>query len=490
MKLNQKNLVDISNRISCPTYERTQLNTAIVHIGVGGFHRSHQAYYIHQLLQKKGSENWAIYGVGLREGDRNMYNTLKAQDGLYTLVTQHPNGNIENEIIGSITEYQLAVDDPQSVIDKMASPNTKIVSLTITEGGYNFNPSTGDFDFANPDVQHELKNPHDPRTVYGYLTAALQKRRANGLPPFTIMSCDNIQHNGDIAQKMVLAFTKKQDAELATWIEKEVSFPNSMVDRITPVTTTEIIDYLIIENDLQDKWPVVCEPFIQWVVEDNFSNGRPQLEDVGVQFVPDVTPYEKMKIRLLNAGHSVLGITGAIHGHPTIDACMQDEVFAKFMRAFMDKEVTPILGSIEGIDIEEYKDNLEIRFGNPNIKDSVSRICSESSAKLPKFLIPTLKENLEKGGSITYATFILAAWCYYSDKRIDRDGRPIEIIDAMADQLYREARKTKTNPMAFLKQESLFGNLAKNDRFAKLYTQMIRKIYGDTSIREYMQEIV
>ena len=490
MKLNQKNLVDISNRISCPTYERTQLSTGIVHIGVGGFHRSHQAYYLHQLLQKNVADNWAICGVGLREGDRNMYNALKGQDGLYTLVTQYPNGNIENEIIGSITKYLLAVDDPQSVIDEMASPTTKIVSLTITEGGYNFNPATGDFDFANPDVQHELKNPHDPRTVYGYLTAALQKRRANGLPPFTIMSCDNIQHNGNVARKMVLAFTKKQDAELATWIEKEICFPNSMVDRITPATTTEIIDYLIIEYDLQDKWPVVCEPFIQWVVEDNFSNGRPQLEDVGVQFVPDVTPYEKMKIRLLNAGHSVLGITGAIHGHPTIDACMQDEVFSKFMRAFMDKEVTSILGSIEGIDIEEYKDNLKIRFGNPNIKDSVSRICSESSAKLPKFLIPTLKENLEIAGSIKYATFILAAWCYYSNKRIDEEGRPIEIIDAMARELHQAAKKTETDPLAFVKQESLFGDLFKNDRFAKLYTQMIQKIHGDTAIRNYMQEIV
>jgi len=489
MELNQKNLDNLSNRISCPEYNRKSLVTGIVHIGVGGFHRSHQAYYIHRLLQKNDADNWAICGVGLREGDRNMYNALKEQDGLYTLVTQHPNGNIENEIIGSITEFLLAVDDPQTVIDKLASETTKIVSLTITEGGYNFNPSTGAFDFENPDIQHELRNRNEPKTVYAYLTAALKKRRANGLPPFTIMSCDNIQHNGNVARKMVLAFAKKQDPQLASWIEKKVSFPNSMVDRITPVTTEEIMDYLKNKYDMQDKWPVVCEPFIQWVVEDDFSDGRPQLENVGVQFVPDVTPYEKMKIRLLNAGHSVLGITGAIHGHPTIDACMHDEVFAKFMRGFMDKEVTPILGSIEGIDIKEYKDNLEIRFSNPNIKDSVSRICSESSAKLPKFLIPTLTENLKKGGSIKYGTFLLAAWCFYNDKRLNNKGEPLEIIDEQKNELHKAAKETENNWTAFIEQYRIFGNLINNERFKNEYTSFIQIFYMKNNIRHLMSVI-
>jgi len=231
------------------------------------------------------------------------------------------------------------------------------------------------------------------------------------------------------------------------------------------------------------------EPFIQWVVEDDFSDGRPQLENVGVQFVPDVTPYEKMKIRLLNAGHSVLGITGAIHGHPTIDACMHDEVFAKFMRGFMDKEVTPILGSIEGIDIKEYKDNLEIRFSNPNIKDSVSRICSESSAKLPKFLIPTLTENLEKGGSITYATFLLAAWCFYSDKRLNNKGEPLEIIDEQKNELHKAAKETENNWTAFIEQYRIFGNLINNERFKNEYTSIIQTLYEKNNIRHLMSEI-
>jgi len=219
-------------------------------------------------------------------------------------------------------------------------------------------------------------------------------------------------------------------------------------------------------------------------------NGRPPLEELGVQFVPDVTPYEKMKIRLLNAGHSVLGIPGAIHGHPTIDVCMKDTVFSTFMRQFMDKEATPILGKIEGIDLEKYKDSLAERFANPNIKDGVSRICSESSAKLPKFLIPTLRENLENGGSIKFAIFILAAWCYYSDKSVDENGEPLEIIDAQKDVLHQAARDTENNWTAFLNQFEIFGDLTKNERFLKEYTSVVQTIYKTANIRKLMSELI
>ncbi len=372
----------------------------------------------------------------------------------------------------------------------MAHPDTKIVSLTITEGGYNFNSSTGEFDFENPDIQHELKHPDRPKTVYGYLTAALRKRRDAALPSFTVMSCDNIQHNGDVTRDMLLTFARRQDAALADWIEQEVRFPNTMVDRITPVTTPEDIDYLRDTYGIQDAWPVTCEPFIQWVVEDTFSNGRPELEKVGVQFVPDVKPYEKMKLRLLNAGHSVLGLLGAIHGHPTINACMEDETFVAYVRAFMDQEATPVLDAVEGIDLSEYKDSLQERFANPTIKDSVSRICSESSAKLPKFLIATIRENLAQEGSIQYATLVIAAWCYYSDKRADKDGQPIEISDALSKELHRAAQQTSTDPLAFIRQESLFGDLIQNERFTQLYTEMIQKIYEDARIRKHMQSIL
>ena len=316
------------------------------------------------------------------------------------------------------------------------------------------------------------------------------RRRANGLSPFTILSCDNIQHNGDVARQMLLAFAQKQDVDLANWIASTLTFPNTMVDRITPVTTATDIAYLQNTYGLQDEWPVVCEPFIQWVVEDKFVNGRPPLEELGVQFVPNVTPYEKMKIRLLNAGHSVLGIPGAIHGHPTINACMEDGIFAKFMRAFMDKEATPVLDAIEGIDLKKYKDSLEERFANPNIKDSVSRICSESAAKLPKFLIPTLQENLAKGGSIDYATLILAAWCFYSDKEVNENKVPLEIIDEKKATLHEAANQTTNNPLNFLKLEEIFGRLIENKQFTKRYAEMIQLIYDGQGIRKIMSGMI
>lgn len=490
IQLNQQNLEQIASQITVPTYTRSADKTGIVHIGVGGFHRAHLAYYLHNLKKQGDASAWGICGIGLREGDQKLHEIFKKQDHLYSLMVKHPDGKVEPEVIGSIVDFKMGITDPEPVITRMANADTKIVSLTITEGGYNFNPNTGEFNFDNPDIQHELRHANNPITVYGFLTAALKRRRDADLPAFTILSCDNIEHNGDMTRKMLLAFAEVQDASLAAWIEKEVCFPNSMVDRITPVTTSADIDYLEKNFGIKDEWPVTCEPFIQWVVEDKFSNGRPEFEKVGVQFVPDVAPYEKMKLRLLNAGHSVLGILGALHGHKTINACMEDETFVTYLRAFMDNEATPVLDALEGIDLNTYKDSLQERFANPNIKDSVSRICSESSAKLPKFLVATLQENLDTNGSIQFAILVLAAWCYYSDKRIDKDGQTIEIIDVMSEELHQAAKQTATDSLAFIKQESLFGDLAQNEEFTKVYAVMIEKIYANTNIKKHMLELL
>ena len=490
LQLNQKNTAQLATKIAVPKYDRSQIKTGIVHIGVGGFHRAHQAYYIHQLLEKFNAYNWGICGLGLREADRKMYNALKKQDGLYTLSVQHPNGTIENEVIGSIKEMILAVDTPDLALKKLANIHTKIVSLTITEGGYNFDAQTGNFIFDNEAVQHDLNHPEKPKTVFGYVSQALRQRKESGNKPFSILSCDNIPHNGNVAREMFLAFAKKQDLELAKWIEKEVSFPNTMVDRITPVTSEIDKTYLNNELQLNDEWPVICEPYIQWVVEDNFCNGRPPLEKVGVQFVPDVLPYEKMKIRLLNAGHSVLGITGAIHGHKTINECMNDSVFSTFMSRFMSQEATPILDPVEGINLEDYQGSVKERFANPNIKDSVSRICSESSAKLPKFLIPTIEANLKTGGSIDYGTFILAAWCYYSDKGVSEKNEPLEIIDVEKDKLHQAAKTTQDDPLVFIRQGSIFGSLIENERFTRKYTEFVGLIYAKKNIKKLMSTMI
>jgi len=487
--LNQNNLQHLPESVVRPTYDRSDIKAGIVHIGVGGFHRSHEAFYTDELLSTTDSKEWGICGIGLREADRRIGDTLKQQDFLYTLIVKHPDGKVEHRVIGSIIDFLLATDDANAVINKMASEDTKIVSLTITEGGYNFNPATGEFDFNNADVKHDLANPTAPKTVFGFLTAALKQRRASGLPAFTIQSCDNIQHNGNMTRKMVLDFANEQDAELAKWIEQEVRFPNAMVDRITPVTTPADIDALKAAG-VEDAWPVVCEPFHQWVIEDDFSNGRPAWENVGAQFVPDVTPYETMKIRLLNAGHSVLGLLGSIHGHETIDGCIADPLFATYLRRFMDIEATPVLAPVEGINLDDYKDALIERFSNPSIKDNLARICLESSSKLPKFLIATIEENLASGGSIQHATLVIAAWCYYSDKGTSKDGFALDIVDDMKDELHAAASKTTSDVLSFLRISDIFGELADNKTFTDEYTRMVSNLYANPNIAEQMKAII
>ncbi|MDF3129179.1 mannitol dehydrogenase family protein [Kiritimatiellaeota bacterium B1221] len=488
-QLKQENLAQLSEQMAIPTYDRAQVKIGIVHVGVGGFHRSHEAYYTDQLLET-GEIAWGICGVGLREGDRKMRDILKAQDYLYSLLVKHPDGKVENRVVGSLVDFMLSVDDPQAVIDRMANTETKIVSLTITEGGYNFHPVTGEFRIDNPDVQHDLEHPDKPRLIFGYLTAALQQRRAAGQAPFTVQSCDNVPHNGDMAKRMLLAFAKAQDPELAAWIETHVRFPNAMVDRITPVTTPADIELL--ENDfgVVDGWPVTCEPFCQWVIEDQFSDGRPEWEKVGAQFVPDVTPYEKMKICLLNAGHSVLGLLGSIHGHETIDGAVRDPLFARYLRAFMDIEATPVLDEVEGIDLDLYKDSLIERFSNPSIKDHLARICLESSAKLPKFLIPTLRENLAAGGHIAYATLVIAAWCYYSDKGVNRHGEALDIVDEMKSELHQAAAATSEDALSFLRMEPIFGELIDNVSFTSLYQKMVTDLYKNPDIAILMRSVL
>ncbi len=489
MQLNQQNLTQLPAELNLPTYDRSQIKAGIVHVGVGGFHRSHEAYYTDELLRTGNGSDWGICGVGLREADRKIATTLQEQDYLYTLIIKHPDGLVQNRVIGSLVGFLLGCDDAMAVIEQMASPDTRIVSLTITEGGYNVDPASGEFDANNADVLHDVQNPMQPRLVFGYLTAALRLRRERGLPAFTVQSCDNIQHNGDLTQKMLLGFARLQDADLAKWIEDEVCFPNAMVDRITPVTTPADLEYLEQQCGVQDGWPVNCEPFCQWIIEENFSSGRPEWEQVGAQFVADVTPYETMKLRLLNAGHSVLGLPGAVYGYQTIDQTIGDDLFAAFLRGFFDQEATPVLDAVEGIDLEQYKDTLIERFGNPNIKDNLARICLGSSSKLPVFLFPTIRKNLAQGGPIAHAVLVIAAWCYYSDKHTDRHGNELDVVDEKKAALHEAARNTATDPLAFIRLNSVFGDLADNTRFAETYQKMLTQIYSNPDVTILMRQV-
>lgn len=475
IKLNQKNLLAIANQISTPCYNRSELKTGIVHVGIGGFHRSHQALYTDQLLHDESITNWGICGVALLEFDQKIYNTLKAQDGLYTLIVKELDGTLTKRVIGSIVDYLFAPENPLAVIEKMANPDIKIITLTITEGGYNYNEATGEFDDNNPSIQYDIQNPKSPKTIFGYLTQALKLRRDRNIKGCTIQSCDNIQGNGHITKKMLLSYVKLAEPDLITWIASNVSFPNSMVDRITPATIPSDILELQESSGIEDQWPVVCEPFKQWVIEDDFIAGRPQWEKVGAQFVKDVEPYERMKLSLLNAGHSVLGILGALMGYETIDEAVNNPSINTFLRHFMDNEVTPVLGNLEGVDLKSYKYSLVERFGNIYIKDQIDRICSESSAKIPIFILPTVNKQLELHGSVEYAAFVIAAWAIYSLGR-DENRNSLNIKDAMVDVLHKKAIEAKDKPELFLDIESVFGNIKESELFVESYTNAYQNI--------------
>ncbi|MGB3292831.1 MAG: mannitol dehydrogenase family protein [Phormidesmis sp.] len=478
--LNEASLAQLSSQqVRVPQYDRKAVSTGIVHIGVGGFHRSHQALYIDSYLaqqaDRKAGLQWGICGVGLLKYDQKMQAALQAQDCLYTLVERDSEQDTAR-IVGAITEYLFAPDDPQAVIDKLAGDRCRIVTLTITEGGYYVIEGTGEFDAKDPTIQHDLQHPDQPAGVYGFLTAALKQRREKGLPPFTVLSCDNIQGNGNTARKMLTAFARLQDADLGEWIDQHVAFPNSMVDRITPATTPADIQMVSDHFAIQDAWPVVAEPFIQWVIEDNFCNGRPDWESVGVQMTDDVHPYEMMKLRLLNAGHSLLGYLGALLGDTYTSEAMNNPLIRQALERLMN-EVTPTLPPLPGINISDYKQTLIERFSNPKVRDQLSRLCLNGSDKLPKFVLGSLRDKLDRGGAIDYLSFVIAVWFRYLQGQ-DEQGQPLQIDDPMADILTERAKRGGKDPTALLSMTELFGDLSQSPRFTQAVTDHLQQLYA------------
>jgi mannitol 2-dehydrogenase len=488
LPLNAQNLSSLPAELPVPEYDRGALRTGIVHFGVGGFHRAHEAMYLDRLMTAGAAREWAICGVGVMPADKRMRDVLRAQDGLYTLVVKAPDGSRQARVIGSIKEYLYAPDDPEAVIEKMASEDVRIVSLTVTEGGYNFNAVTGEFVADNPDVRHDLRPGSAPRTTFGLITAALARRRERGLPPFTIMSCDNIQGNGHAARRSFVAFATLRDPELGTWVQQHVAFPNSMVDRITPVTTDDDREEVRQRFGVDDAWPVVCEPFTQWALEDVFPLGRPPFEEAGVQVVADVEPYELMKLRLLNASHQALCYFGYLAGYRLVHDVAQDPLFARFLLAYMDREATPTLEPVPGIDLDEYKHQLIDRFSNAQVRDTVARLCAESSDRIPKWLLPVIRHNLETGGEILRATAVVASWARYAEG-IDERGQKIEVVDRLSDTLVATARRQADDPLAFIANRELFGDLIDNERFVSTYRSVLASLHAKGA-RATLEELV
>lgn len=457
VRLQESALAHLSQQMKVPAYDRKNITRSIVHIGVGGFYRAHQAVYLDDLLHEPGNENWGFWGVGLLPHDTQIRDALTAQDCLYTVVERSAAGDVPR-VIGSVLGFLYAPDDPEAVIETMADPTCCIVSLTITEGGYYVNQGTGEFDDSHPDIVHDLAHPHAPRCSFGYLAEALDRRRRRGIAPFTVMSCDNLQSNGDIARKMLLAFTQRRDPALSQWIAEHGAFPNSMVDRITPATTDA--DRTLVQErfGLHDVWPVVTEPFRQWVLEDHFPSGRPAWEHVGVQMTADVLPYEKMKLRLLNASHQAIAYIGMLCGYQYVDEAMADPHIRRLMKTMMDVEVTPLMDEVKGVDLAQYKATLIERFSNPAIRDQLSRLGTEGSARIPKFVLPSILEQIDRGGPLKLLSFTIASWFRFLAGRDDY-GDSLQIIDPLGDKLRELALEGRTDPRLLLSVHELFGDV-------------------------------
>jgi len=474
--LNARTLGYWRDRLPAPDYDRDLVTPGVVHVGVGGFHRAHQAMYHDRLLSQGAARDWGICGVGVMAADLRMKQVLDAQDGLYTLVIKHSDGTYEPRVIGSIVEYLFAPDDPEAVIERMAAESTRIVSLTITEGGYNLSDVTGEFDATNPDVLADLEPGAVPRTAFGLITEALRRRWQRGQSPFTVMSCDNLQDNGYLSRRVFTAFARLRDPELGDWVEHETRFPNSMVDRITPVTTDADRAEVRERFGIEDQWPVVCEPYTQWVLEDAFTAGRPPYEQVGVQVVEQVEPYELMKLRLLNASHQAMAYFGYLCGYRLVHEAAADPLFQAFLLGYMDQEATPTLAPVPGVDLEGYKHTLIERFSNPQVRDTIARLCAESSDRIPKWLLPVVRAQLAVGGEIRRSAAVVASWARYAEG-VDEDGQPIEVVDRLRDTLMRLARRQYEDPDAFIANRDVFGDLVDQKPFVSAYRSALASLH-------------
>lgn len=491
MKLSEATLGDLSAEVARPAYDRSEVSPGIVHFGVGGFHRAHQAMYIDALMNDGKALDWGIVGVGLLPGDARMRDAMAGQDNLYTLVVKHPDGRLEPRVIGSMVGYLFAPDDAGAVLDAMVDPATRIVSLTVTEGGYHVNQVTGEFDANDPvlqaDLAADLAGGDAPQSMFGFVVEAARRRREAGTEPFTVMSCDNLPGNGDVAKKMIVAFARLRDEDLGDWIEAHVAFPNCMVDRITPVTSQGDIEALADQFGVEDAWPVVCEPYTQWVLEDHFPTGRPPFEDVEVQIVDDVVPYELMKLRLLNASHQALCYLGYLSGYRYAHEVAQDPLFAGFLLGYMEEEGSPTLPEVPGVDLNVYRRQLIERFANPEVRDTLARLCAESSDRIPKWLVPVIQANLESGGAFERSALVVASWARYAEG-VDEDGRPIEIVDRFKDRVTTAARTYPDDELGFLRDRDFFGTLVESEAFTTAYAAFLKSLH-DNGARTTLEDL-
>ena len=486
--LKNDNLDQLPADVVRPTYDRSRLTPGIVHIGLGNFHRGHQAWYLHALMQQGLAHDWAIVGAGVRAGDAVQREKLRAQDYLTTLIALDP-AKITAEVVGSMIDFVPVQDDNAALIAQMADPAIRIVSLTVTEGGYYTDPATKGFDGDHPDMLHDAEHPDVPKTAFGAMIAALKQRRAAGRGPFTCMCCDNIQGNGAVLRQTVVSLARLSDPELADWIDANCSFPNSMVDCIVPATGPKERE-LVRELGIEDASPVTHETFRQWVIEDDFCAGRPDWDKVGATFTDDVHDFEAMKIRVLNGGHQIIANAGELLSLETIADCMRHELIKPFFEKVAREEILPHLVALPGMSPADYVNLIVGRFSNPRIIDTTRRVAFDGSSRHPGFVIPSIHDGLDKGTPVRGLALVEAIWARMCAGQRE-DGTTITPNDPFWNDLQAVASIAKSKPTAWLEQRQYYSALSQNAHFSGLFASWLGLIWSegtDAAIRKYLTD--
>lgn len=469
-KLSLDNLAEIAGKVKTPSYRREDLKAGIVHFGIGNFHRAHQAVYLDALFCEGLDHDWAILGAGVMPSDAKLRDRLESQDYLTTVVEQEAERS-DARVIGSMIGY-VEPGDPVAIIAALSDPAIRIVSMTITEGGYFIDPATGDFNPDHPDMKHDAENPERPRTVFGLILAGLKARRTAGTLPFTVMSCDNIPGNGHVTENAVAGLAERVDPDFATWVRGNVAFPNGMVDRITPATGDREIALLKDQFGIDDSWPVFCEDFKQWVLEDNFPAGRPALEKAGVTFVDDVAPYELMKLRILNGGHAAIAYPAALMDIHFVHEAMENDLIRQFLAKLEHEEIIPGVPPVPGTDLGDYYDLIERRFANPKIGDTIARLCLDGSNRQPKFILPSTAERLAKGQPVVGLALVSALWCRYC-RGVSDSGKAIPPNDENHERLKRAALRADEDSRSFLGLDDIFGRVGREPAFQAAFDRAL-----------------
>ncbi len=476
LKLSLANLPAIGKKIPVPNYARASLKQGIMHFGVGNFHRAHLAVYMDDLFNKGLDHDWALVGAGVMPSDEAMRQRLVAQDYLTTVVEQD-NDLSTAHITGPLIDF-VSPNDKPAMMARLCDPTIRIVSLTITEGGYFIDPATGKFNPAYPAIIYDGANPHDPTTVFGFIVAGLAARRAADIPAFTVMSCDNVPHNGVVTKNAVVGLARLSNPALADWIKANVAFPNGMVDRITPATGDRERKICAEVFGVADTWPIFCEEFKQWVVEDNFPSGRPAWEKVGATFVKDVTPYEHMKIRILNGGHAVIAyIAGLLDIHYVHEA-MENPIVRAFLAKIEQEEIIPTVPPVPDTDLQDYYKLIDRRFSNPKIADTVRRLCLDGSNRQPKFIVPVVADRVKAGKSIKGLALESALWCRYCYGTTD-SGAVIEANDPSWDRLQKTAIAAKADPLAWLAMNDIYGDVGTSALMQAEFSTALKSLWAN-----------